>query len=85
MYKILYTVSSKEDMKLLPVRDRKVIKKAIETRLTSDPINLGKPLKYDLKGYKRLRVGMYRIIYSINHNEVTIVIVRVDNRKDIYD
>lgn len=32
----------------------------------------------------RLRQGLYRIVYSIRDNELTVWIVKVGHRKDIY-
>jgi mRNA-degrading endonuclease RelE of RelBE toxin-antitoxin system len=40
--------------------------KAIRERLETDPISYGKPLRKNLNGYRRLRVGRYRIIYKID-------------------
>lgn len=40
-----------------------------------------------LKGYKdfyRLRVGDYRIIYTIKQDELIIAILKIGNRGDIY-
>lgn len=40
-----------------------------------------------LQGYKslyRLRVGSYRVVFTVNKNIVTIVIVVVGHRGDIY-
>ncbi|HID30165.1 MAG TPA: type II toxin-antitoxin system RelE/ParE family toxin [Desulfobacterales bacterium] len=31
-----------------------------------------------------LRQGRYRIVYSIQHNELTVWVVRIGHRKDIY-
>lgn len=39
-------------------------------------------LKRDLKGFYKLRIGDYRIVYSIHANE--IVIEDVGHRSDIY-
>ena len=61
---------------------RKYIKKTIEERLTTDPIAYGKPLRYSLKGHRRIRVGDYRIVYRINDNIVTVIAIA--HRKDIY-
>lgn len=62
---------------------RQQIRRAIEERLTIDPIKLGKPLKYSLLGMRRLRVGNWRIIYRISGNDVEIV--KIGNRKEIYE
>lgn len=34
-------------------------------------------------GY-RIRVGNYRIIYSVSQSEVTVLVIRVRHRKDVY-
>ncbi len=61
---------------------RNRIKKAIEERLTLSPHQYGEPLKKTLKGYWKLRVGDYRVVYKIEKNEV--LIFAIINRKDVY-
>lgn len=43
-----------------------------------DPIGFGKPLRYSLKGHRRLRVSAYRIVYRIDtvNNKVIIVVLK---------
>lgn len=72
----------REDIPLLPKTMRARIKKAIEDRLGVDPVGFGKPLRYSLKGHRRLRVGDYRIVYRIDGNNV--IIAAIKHRKDIY-
>ncbi len=43
----------------------------------------GKPLKYNLKGHRSIRVAPFRIIYHIENK--SIIINCFDHRKDIYD
>ena len=74
---------TKIDIPDLPKIIRVQIKRAIEERLTIDPIGLGKPLRYNLKGLRRLRVGDYRIIYHIQGKKITISAIK--HRKEIYD
>ncbi len=58
------------------------LKSAIRTRLTTNPSLYGKPLRATLKGYWKLRVGDYRIVFSINSNEV--IVYAICHRKDVY-
>jgi mRNA-degrading endonuclease RelE of RelBE toxin-antitoxin system len=58
-----------------------LIKRAIEERLMIDPISFGKPLRYTLKGYRRLRVSDYRIVYRIETK--TVIIVAIKHRRDV--
>lgn len=62
-----------------------LIKRAIEERLMTDPIGFGKPLRYSLKGHRRLRVTDYRIVYRIEPIIKTVVIVAIQHRKDVYE
>lgn len=85
-YKITYLDEVlKDDVPNLPKQALRVIRRAIEERLKIDPISFGKPLQYTLKGYRRLRVGDYRIIYKIEKEKHSILISSIKNRKDAYD
>ena len=85
-YKIFYDLGSqlKDYQKILPAI-REIIRKAIDKKLTVDLVHFGKPLKYSLKGYRRLRVGNYRVIYRIDEGRVIVIVVDIDHRKDIYE
>lgn len=85
-YQISYLdVVVREDIPSLPKRARKLIQSAIEQRLAVDPIGYGKPLRYSLKGHRRLRVSDYRIVYRIEENTHTVLIIAIKHRKDVYD
>ena len=66
----------------LPVAVREVITRAIDERLTADPTGLGKPMQYKFKGYRRLRVGGWRVIYRVEGQIVTVT--AIVNRRDAY-
>lgn len=74
-----------EDIPALTTSARSMIKRAIEERIMVDPIGFGKPLRYSLKGHRRLRVSNYRIIYRIEANHHRVIIVGIKHRKDVYD
>ena len=73
----------REDIPKLPKANREQIKTAIEQRLTVDPLGFGKPLRYSLRGHRRLRVGDWRVIYRIESGRVFVV--KIGNRKEVYD
>ncbi len=73
------------DIPALPKTMRLRISKAIEERLTTEPLLYGKPLRFNLSGLRRLRVGDYRVIYCINQDTRTVVITAIDHRKDVYE
>jgi mRNA interferase RelE/StbE len=85
-YQINYLdVVVKEDIPSLPKRARALIQSAIEERLVIDPIGYGKPLRYSLTGHRRLRVSDYRIVYRIEQDTHTVLIVAIKHRKNVYD
>ncbi|WP_165144302.1 type II toxin-antitoxin system RelE/ParE family toxin [Marinitoga sp. 38H-ov] len=43
-----------------------------------------KKLKDEGRGFFRLRSGDYRIIFTINHGKLVILIINVMHRKDVY-
>jgi mRNA interferase RelE/StbE len=55
----------------------------IKTKLVKNPYS-GKKLLGDLSKYYRYRAGDYRIIYEIFQQEITIVIIKIKHRKNIY-
>lgn len=66
---------AKEDIPRLSSERKNRIKTAIETRLSSLPDLYGKPLRRSLKGYRKLRVGDYRVIFKIEAKTVKIFII----------
>jgi mRNA interferase RelE/StbE len=70
------------DLPFIGNKTRQRIKKAIEERLLVSPQNYGIPLRKTFKGYWKMRVGDYRIVFKVVKNEIRILGIR--NRKDIY-
>ena len=56
------------------------IENAIKKRLIVNPIKCGFYLRGSLKGYRKLRVGDWRVIYRIVDNK-EIRIIAIGNRK----
>lgn len=74
-----------KDISKLPQNIKVTIKEAIEARLMTHPIHFGKPLRYSLSGLRSLRVGDYRIIYSVDQEDLMVSIVSIAHRKDVYE
>ncbi|MBU2633025.1 type II toxin-antitoxin system mRNA interferase toxin, RelE/StbE family [Patescibacteria group bacterium] len=80
---------TKKDIPQLPPEWKRKIKQAIENKLASYPEIFGKPLRQSLRGYRKLRVGDYRVIFRIEGKKVKIFVIRhrsavyrtVENRK----
>ena len=84
MFEIVYNqlVISK-DIPRLSAEWKSKIQGAIEQRLMTHPDLYGKPLRRSLSGYRKLRVGDYRVIFKIEKN--TIKILMIQHRSIVYD
>ncbi|MCR5225150.1 MAG: type II toxin-antitoxin system RelE/ParE family toxin [Alphaproteobacteria bacterium] len=83
LYKIEYLDEVYDQLAIIPKNIRQSIIKAINERLTETPYRF-KPLVCNWKGYFRMRVGDYRVIYRVEDEKVTVVIVRVAVRGNVY-
>jgi mRNA interferase RelE/StbE len=81
-YKIFFKKSVEKDFNVIPKKDLKKILERIEA-LAEDP----RPQECEkLTGQQRyrLRQGRYRILYSVTDDELTVWVVKIGHRKDIY-
>jgi mRNA interferase RelE/StbE len=72
-----------EDLQDLDKKTRVRIKRAIEERLMIAPQEYGEPLRRTLKGYWKLRVGNYRVVFKVHGEE--ILILGILHRKEVYE
>ncbi len=59
------------------------LKESIEK--SDNPKNFGKPLVGNLKGLWRYRIGDYRAVCQIQDEKITVLVVRIAHRKEVYD
>lgn len=80
MYKIVIKKKAKKFIDKLPQPDRKRV--ALAIRQLPDGEDIKK-----LRGHDelfRLRVGKYRIIYTVDNGQFVIIVIDANNRGDIY-
>lgn len=73
-----------EDIEALPGNLRESIGRAIDSKLCVAPDRLGKRLGQSLLGLWRVRVGDYRIAYTLDDGAHTVTVWAVRHRKKIY-
>ena len=71
-----------EDFKKIDKPDQQKIIKTIRKKLTRDPEGFSTPLRRDLKGLWKLRVGQYRVVYQIKKKEILVYVVKVGFRRN---
>jgi mRNA interferase RelE/StbE len=82
-YKILIDDKVIKDLKKIDRGWQKRIVEKIRNTLSTDPYQ-GKRLVGTLSPYWRIRVGDYRIVYSIDDTTVTVEVILIRHRKEVY-
>ena len=62
---------------------KKKIKSSVEGKLLTEPLLYGKPIRRDLYGCYKLRVGEYRVIYDLDEIMVNVYIMGTPNDDDV--
>jgi|TARA_B110000881_G_C18486719_1_gene469557 mRNA interferase RelE/StbE len=81
-YKLQIKKSAEKELRKIPKRELiKIINKI--QNLSEDPHPVGS-IKLSNQEKYRLRIGNYRVLYKVEDNILTIFIIKVGHRKDIY-
>ncbi len=83
-YRVLIKASAAKEIEAVdPKKDRQRIVAAIRS-LADNPRAPGCEKLAGEDDRYRIRVGRYRVIYSVGDGELVIVVVRVGHRKNVY-
>lgn len=80
-YKIVFKESVYKDLKKIGKSNTLYILKKVEKELPTSALS-NPTLKGKFKGLRKLRIGDYRVIYTVINNE--ILILRIGRRKEVY-
>ena len=90
-YNLVITEAATKELKRIPAKMQDRLFEKIES-LAQEPKPHGyKKLKnFNLPGsdtddYYRIRVGDYRVIYTIEDEQITIFVLKIAHRKDVYE
>ena len=83
VYKVFIEKAVYKELKNIPERNYQKIMASIAS-LANDPRPPGCKKLKGRSGY-RIREGNYRVIYEINDKILTVTVVEVGDRKEIYD
>ena len=85
IYNIFYDNRISDDLKKIPSPTKKRLRTAIENKLATNPEKFGEPLRKNLRGFWKLRVGDYRIVFKVDNDEAVITIIAIIHRKEVYE
>lgn len=81
-YRVLIKPSAVRELEGVPLRDRRRVAARIQA-LARNPRPAGIQKLSGLDRY-RLRQGDYRIVYGLNDTDMTVTIVKIGHRRDVY-
>jgi len=82
-YRVEISGTAEKQLRKLGVRDRRVVVHAL-VGLGDDP---HPPGSRKLSGYHdvfRIRVGVFRVLYSVEGRRLIVIILKIGHRKDVY-
>ena len=83
---MIYSVSIKQSalrsLKNIARKDRLRIIEAID-QLKINPA-AGGVLKGEYSGLRRIRIGSYRVVYEVHNEKLTILVIRIGHRREVY-
>jgi len=85
-WKIEISRTAEKQIQKLDRKAQKTIVRFLRERVepSDDPRQWGKPLRGEKRGLWRYRVGDYRLICDIQDENITILVLAVGHRKDVY-
>ncbi len=84
MYEVEITPEGLRHLNRLPDKVRHAALETIFGPIAENPQRLGKPLVGELEGLRSARRGDYRVIYEILEDDETVLIHRIQHRRDVY-
>lgn len=83
-YAIEFTPSADKAFRKLPKNAQKIARARIDA-LADDPRPpFAIPLRWGLKGLWKIRIGDYRVAYTVEDEKLIVLVVGVGDRKEIY-
>ncbi len=82
-YRILFTKSAARALHALPAADQGRLARRIDA-LAANPRPPGARKLAGTEDLYRLRSGVYRVVYTIEDEIITVTVVRIGHRRDVY-
>ena len=84
-YQVEFEPEALADLDRMDSTDRKRIFRKINWLALNFEQTTSQRLSANLAGFYKLRVGNYRVIYSVDEQGQLVAIIRVGHRSEIYD
>jgi len=79
---IIYHQDVEDDLESVGPSAARRIMRAIDKKLTIEPLQFGAPLSANLAGFRKLRIGDNRVVYQVVEAKVVVFVLAVGPRRD---
>ncbi|OAV68885.1 Toxin RelG [Bacteroidales bacterium Barb6] len=83
MYKVIFSRKAEKTLNKLPNDYYRLVKKHVSS-LEQNPRPFGYCKLFGSDNKYRIRIGDYRVIYSIKDDILTVKVIEIDHRSNIY-
>jgi len=82
----MFEESARKELVALDRAAQTAIVRYLRERIATDqnPRRFGDPLRKELMGLWKYRIGSYRVICDIKDEELTVLVVRIGHRSKVY-
>lgn len=81
-YSVSIKQSALQSLKSIARADQLRIIDAID-QLKTNPA-AGGVLKGEYSGLRRIRIGSYRVVYEVHDEQLTVLVIRIGHRREVY-
>jgi mRNA interferase RelE/StbE len=82
-YQIEFVKQAAKQLRALPAQEQERLQPKIDA-LVTEPRPIGAIKLAGEESLYRIRVGDYRIIYSIQDDQLLVLVVKIGHRRDVY-
>jgi mRNA interferase RelE/StbE len=83
-YRLVVPATAERSLARLPESVAAAIVEFMTGALVGAPRRVGHPLQRELAGLWAARRGSYRVVCEVDDGDVTVVVLRIDHRADVY-
>lgn len=84
VYQIVLAKRAEKNLDKLDKQTRERIIDFLYTKVKPDPLKYREPLHGNRKGLYKYRIGDYRVICEFKNSQLTILVVEIGHRREIY-
>ena len=86
-WRVEFDDRARRELRKLDAATQQTILRYLRERIASaeNPRQYGKPLRMNLAGLWRYRVGNYRLICRIEENRLVVLVLKVGHRREVYE